>query len=258
MPKETAVQTPENDTSEGEAMAVTAVPISSLQYIDQLPGEAKHIPVEAAEVVEVVEKTENETTDEVIGKGVVEAEEAAEIATPQETMTEPENVALLRPDQDSQDPMVEPDSSSESLDSPELPASPVRITRDQSRTKVHKAIVTKGHFTADKLYNERLSAGLRWERGAKEGMYTVQLMALASKTAEKNFKKMLAQINYQQEADNFYILKKSTASENIFVFYGEYPNIESARLATNSLPKFLRDYKPYVLSIKGAIAKISN
>jgi len=255
MPKETAVQAPENDTSEGEAMAVTPVPISSLQYIDQLPGEVEHTPLE------VVEKTDSETTDEAVGKGVVEAEEAAEIATPQETMTEPGNVALLRPDQDSQGLMVKPDSTSESLDSPELPelpASPVRITKDQARTKVHKAIVTKGHFTADKLYNERLSAGLRWERGTKEGMYTVQLMALASKTAEKNFKKMLAQINYRQEAGNFYILKKSTASENIFVFYGEYPSIERARLATNSLPKFLRDYKPYVLSIKGAIAKTSN
>jgi septal ring-binding cell division protein DamX len=89
-------------------------------------------------------------------------------------------------------------------------------------------------------------------------MYTVQLMALASKTAEKNLKKMLAQNNYRQEAGNFYILKKSTASEKIFVFYGEYPSLERARLVTNSLPKFLRDHKPYVLSIKGAVAKIRN
>jgi septal ring-binding cell division protein DamX len=134
----------------------------------------------------------------------------------------------------------------------------VRITKDRSRTKVLKAIVTKSHFAADKLYNERLSAGLGWERGAKEGMFTVQLMALASKTAEKNLKKMLAQNNYRQEAGNFYILKKSTASEKIFVFYGEYPSLERARLVTNSLPKFLRDHKPYVLSIKGAVAKIRN
>lgn len=86
-------------------------------------------------------------------------------------------------------------------------------------------------------------------------MYTVQLMALASITAEKNLKKMLAQVNYRQEAGNFYIFNKATVPENIFVFYGEYPSIERARLAKNSLPKFLRDHRPYALSIKGAIAK---
>jgi type II secretory pathway predicted ATPase ExeA/septal ring-binding cell division protein DamX len=250
IPGETAEQMPEKDTSEREAMAVTSVPISSLQYIDQLPGEVKHIPAEVGEVAEIAE---SEATDEVVEKVVVEAEE---IVTPQKTMTEEaENVVLLRPDQDLQALKKKPGSASESLESPE---SPVRITKDQSRTKAHKAIVTKSHFAADKLYNERLSAGLGWKKGTKEGMYTVQLMALASKTAEKNLKKMLAQSNYRQEAGNFYILKKSTASEKIFVFYGEYPSIERARLVTNSLPKFLRDHKPYVLSIKGAVAKIRN
>jgi septal ring-binding cell division protein DamX len=87
-------------------------------------------------------------------------------------------------------------------------------------------------------------------------MYTVQLMALASWTAEQNLKKLLAEHRYRQEAGNFYIFKQTAASKNIFVFYGEYPTLERARLVRDSLPKFLRDHKPYALSIKGAIAKV--
>jgi type II secretory pathway predicted ATPase ExeA len=247
MMEETAVQELEKNTSGEEVMAMAPVPISSLQYIDRLPGEVEHNPVVPAEVVE---KGESETAGEGLERVVVEAEEIA--TPPEEVQEEVETVALLRPVQDIQALKKKPGSSSES---PELP---LRIIKDQSRTKIHKAIVSKSNFTGDKLYNERLSAGLGWERGAKDGMYTVQLMALASKTAEKNLKNMLAQNNYRQEAGNFYILKKSAASDNIFVFYGEYPSIERARLVTNSLPKFLRDHKPYVLSIKGAIAKIRN
>jgi septal ring-binding cell division protein DamX len=69
---------------------------------------------------------------------------------------------------------------------------------------------------------------------------------------------MLAQENYRQEAGNFYILEKSATTKNIFVFYGEYRNVETARLVQKSLPKFLRDHQPYALSIKGAIAKVRN
>ena len=88
-------------------------------------------------------------------------------------------------------------------------------------------------------------------------MYTVQLMALTSKNAENNLKEMLSQVAYRQESGNFYILRKVTAPESIFVFYGEYPSLERARLAQDSLPKFLRDHKPYVLSIEGALAKVT-
>ena len=87
-------------------------------------------------------------------------------------------------------------------------------------------------------------------------MFTVQLMALASKDAEINLKKMLAQVDYRQEAGNFYIFKQATAPTHIYVFYGEYPSIERARLVKNSLPQFLRDHKPYALSIKDAMAKV--
>jgi septal ring-binding cell division protein DamX len=111
---------------------------------------------------------------------------------------------------------------------------------------------------ADRLYDARLHAGSDWFAREKDAMYTVQLMALTSKNAAQNLKKMLGQVAYRQESGNFYILRKVTAPESIFVFYGEYPSFERARLAQDSLPKFLRDHKPYVLSIKGAVAKVTN
>jgi septal ring-binding cell division protein DamX len=67
---------------------------------------------------------------------------------------------------------------------------------------------------------------------------------------------MLARDNYRQEAGNFYIFKKTAMPENIFVFYGEYPTMERARLVKNSLPEFLLKYKPYALSIKEAMVKV--
>ena len=130
------------------------------------------------------------------------------------------------------------------------------IIKVQSRKEVRSGTVANGYFSVSDLYDARLMAGLSWKGSDKENMYTVQLMVLTSSAAEKNLKKMLAQVNYRQEAGNFFIFEKATKPANIYVFYGEYPNIETARLVKNSLPKFLRDHKPYVVSIKGAISKI--
>ena len=170
--------------------------------------------------------------------------EAEKIQRSQETLKrEVADIVKLRPDHD--------------LKKKPAPASePQRIViKAQSQKEIRRTSTSKTHFAVDQLYNERLLAGLGWKGSEKENMYTVQLMALASKAAEKNLKKMLAQLNYRQEAGNFYIFRKVTRPENIFVFYGEYPSIERARLVKNSLPKFLRNHKPYVLSIKGAVAK---
>ncbi len=124
------------------------------------------------------------------------------------------------------------------------------------RTEVQKTVVSPPPGTVDHLLRKRLLAGATWDSGQRDGMYTVQLMVLASRDAENNLKKMLALGNYRQEAGNFYIFKKETTPENIYIFYGEYPSISLARLAQNSLPRFLRDHKPYVISIKGAVDKM--
>lgn len=133
---------------------------------------------------------------------------------------------------------------------------PTKIRMEKSRQKVHKNVAPVSHSAADRLYEERVSAAFGWEGGDRQRLYTVQLMSLASGTAEENLKKMLAQENYRQEAGNFFIFKTKNEPGKIFVFYGEYPSMETARLVRDSLPKFLRDHKPYALSIQGAIAKV--
>lgn len=126
----------------------------------------------------------------------------------------------------------------------------------QPRQEVQKKSQAGSRYAARQLLAERMQAGMVWQRGEKEDHYTVQLMVLGSQSAEDNLVQMLSEDRYRQEAGNFYILKKRTAPANLFVFYGEYPSIATARLAQNSLPQFLRSHKPYAISIRGAIAKV--
>lgn len=121
---------------------------------------------------------------------------------------------------------------------------------------MREVIATNAHFTVDQLYKKRLMAGTPWYNNEKNHKYTVQIMVLTSDTAEANLKKMLQEDSYRQEAGNFYIFKKVTTSDTLFVFYGEYATIAEARLAQNNLPQFLRSHKPYAISIKGAMAKV--
>ncbi len=128
--------------------------------------------------------------------------------------------------------------------------------KDQLRAEVQERAGGSVRLTVDQLYQKRLIAGHAWESGAKNDKYTVQLMVLTAKNAELNLKKMLSQSHYRQEANNFVIFKKNGSPEVVFVFYGEYPTFEMARIAQNSLPQFLRDHQPYAISIKGAVAKV--
>lgn len=123
--------------------------------------------------------------------------------------------------------------------------------------KTEKSVSADLVDSSDQLYRNRVIAGNSWKNGSKDRLFTVQLMVLTSKTAEKNLRDMLAEDRYRQEAGNFYIFKKNTDPENVMVFYGEYKTIARARLAQNSLPQFLRDHKPYAISIKGAMAKVN-
>lgn len=131
-----------------------------------------------------------------------------------------------------------------------------QIKKEKSSNEVREVIASNAHFTVEQLYKKRLIAGSSWYNNQKNDKYTVQLMVLTSETAEGNLKKMLREDRYRQEAGNFYIFKKLSTSDTLFVFYGEYPTIAQARLAQNSLPRFLREHKPYAVSIKGAMAKV--
>lgn len=126
----------------------------------------------------------------------------------------------------------------------------------QPRQEIEAKSLAGSRYGARQLLEKRMQAGTAWQRGERGSLYTVQLMVLGSKSAEKNLVQMLAEERYRQEAGNFYILKKKTSPKNFFVFYGEYTSIAMARLAQNSLPKFLRSHKPYAISIKGAVTKV--
>jgi type II secretory pathway predicted ATPase ExeA/septal ring-binding cell division protein DamX len=233
----------EENTFEEETVVVQAEAVEQApeEGVDQPPILLEPTVIGRTETETIISEKEDEGTEN------EEDKKSPEIsASPEEMIGETKNVVLLRATRDLKKmPGISPEAKG-------------LIIKAQPQSKVHKAMASSALSIADKLYNERLLAGAGWERNKKEDMYTVQLMALASTNAKENLKKMLVQENYRQEAGNFYIFEKSATTKNIFVFYGEYRNVETARLVQKSLPKFLRDHQPYALSIKGAIAKVRN
>lgn len=103
------------------------------------------------------------------------------------------------------------------------------------------------------LYSQRLAAGSIWPDIPDKSQHTVQLMALTGTQAIDNLRKQLAGPEYSDIADDIYILQD--ASEKVYVFYGQFPDVSSARQARNTLPLFLRKHDPYPLSIKEALKK---
>ena len=130
------------------------------------------------------------------------------------------------------------------------------IIKMRSGTEVQKTTDKSTRQSPEQLYESRLAAGKRWRNGSRNNMYTIQLMALAAKDAEENFKQMLAQDDYRRVAHNFFIFRKKSRPQTLLVFYGEYPTMAEARSRRKSIPRFLQKHKPYAISIKGAIAKV--
>jgi type II secretory pathway predicted ATPase ExeA/septal ring-binding cell division protein DamX len=216
----------------------------------EIPEEQKPAVVETAMEMPPenlpADQVESAPAEEEAEKEIGEAEEMK--APIQMAAEKKEDIAHLQPAGEvEQNPELSPALA---------PVSPPQVIKREPRAKKRNVTPAITHFPAAKLYDERVSAGSAWGKKDKQDLYTVQLMLLASTSAEENLKKMLAQDNYRQEAGNFYIFKKTAAPENIFVFYGEYPTMERARLVKNSLPEFLLKDKPYALSIKGAMAKV--
>ena len=107
----------------------------------------------------------------------------------------------------------------------------------------------------DQLYSRRLAAGTSWFLGNKNDHYTVRLMVITSGDAEKRLKSMLGEKRYREQADKFFILRKESNPDVQYVYYGEYPTMTAARNARNTIPEFLREYKPYAMSVKGAVQR---
>lgn len=105
------------------------------------------------------------------------------------------------------------------------------------------------------IFAERTRASATWISWAYRGGYTIQLMVLASETAEENLKRILVDDRYFALRDHLYILRKRTP-RTFYLFYGNYESMENAREARNAMPKFLRENQPYVLSIRDALEKV--
>ena len=102
-----------------------------------------------------------------------------------------------------------------------------------------------------RVFAQRLRASSAWQ--AKSG-YTIQLMALASNTAEENFKGLLAQDRYAAVQNQLYVVRKAVPP-TLFVFYGFFATKEEARQGREKLPEFLRKNQPYTLPIEQAVQK---
>ncbi|MBM9518513.1 ATP-binding protein [Desulforhopalus vacuolatus] len=113
-----------------------------------------------------------------------------------------------------------------------------------------------GEIRVERLLQNRLVAGMGWKNGAKDRMYTVQLMILTSQVAVNNLKRMLAEEQYRYLASNLYLFIRGNNPGRLMVFYGEYRTMKEATRALKGLPPFLRNYHPWALSIKNAMVKV--
>ncbi len=111
--------------------------------------------------------------------------------------------------------------------------------------------------TEEQLYQQRVDAASSWHTGSNNDKYTVQLMMLTSEQAEENLIKRFEQEEYREISDSLYIIRGKDDS-SVFVYYGEYPDQDSARKVRNTLPIFLRKHNPYVISVENAVQKASS
>ena len=92
------------------------------------------------------------------------------------------------------------------------------------------------------LYQKRLAAGSGWYENKDNNLHTVQLMVLTADQAEANLKRRFADQAYRDIADDLYIIKDN--GSKVFVYYGQYPDLDAARQARNTMPIFLRKHNP--------------
>lgn len=138
------------------------------------------------------------------------------------------------------------------------PAPPTELKPQAAESEKAAVLVSekpKRTDSVDKIYTSRVAAGASWLSGIKDDRYTVRLMVITSGDAEKKLKTMLGEKNYREQANKLYILRRESNPGVQYVYYGEYPTMTAARNARNTIPEFLRGYKPYAMSVKGAVQR---
>jgi len=214
--------------------AVSAVP--EVREIEERPAEEKKEP-EVAGPVPAMEPV----ADQAVDQAVEPAEEPA---------VEP----AVKP---AVEPAVEPAERKPNI---VVEKKPLVVAPDKRKIVVSPPPVPEVKEKAtprdgDALFNERVKASSTWLAWAYRGGYTIQLMVLASDTAEENLKTILVDDRYYEIRDMLYILRKRSPYA-IYLFYGNFPSMDEARAVRNRMPPFLRETQPYVLSIKDALRKI--
>ncbi len=119
-------------------------------------------------------------------------------------------------------------------------------------------VPTASAIDVDAIYDERLRASAAWLAGAYRGSYTIQIMMLASDSAEKNARALFHDQEMRAVKDNIFILRKKTSPPTVFFFFGSYDSLDKARNARNHLPLFLRKHHPYAISISNALKKMED
>ncbi len=144
-----------------------------------------------------------------------------------------------------------------------IESQPFIVIRSESNRFVSSEADSSGgssDFTPRKsvgeLFNQRVVAATKWSMNIDKGLYTIQLMVLTAEHAEENVKKQLMRPEYQDIAEDIFILRSLGPPPSVYVFYGEFQSKVMARTARNNLPIFLRKHDPYVTSIKNAIEKV--
>lgn len=107
----------------------------------------------------------------------------------------------------------------------------------------------------DNLYASRRAAGESWLDGGSDSKYTMQLMVLSADNARTNIGQLLGSEDYRDEVDNMFIFEGRQNPEQVFIFYGEYDSIETARSARDTIPGVLKQHNPYVLAVPVAVQK---
>lgn len=178
------------------------------------------------------------------------AGEEASISAPADVLTFSEPVAA----EQQTEPALAIESAPEILTPPEQKI--VVLQADARKRKVveggdGKQSVVRVARDPEQLFEERLRASAKWQ--ARPG-YTIQLMALASDSAEESFKALLAQDRYKAVQDQLYVVRKASPP-TLFVYYGFFESMEKARQARDRFPDFLRKNQPYPLAIDRAAKK---